>query len=217
MALAAGLSLVAPALVGAAGAQGATGHKLVVGEPAPLKTPAGREIATLAGGCFWALQTEFKMLRGVDTVVAGYAGGTVARPSYEQVCTGMTGHAETVQVTFNPRVISYADLLRIYFTDIDPTTLNRQGNDEGAQYRSAIFYHSAAQRDAAEKAIQQITKERIYRDPIVTEVAPYTNFYAAEPYHQDYCTHNPNQGYCAAVVAAEVSRFQRINGGRLKP
>jgi len=162
------------------------------------------------------MQTEFEQLRGVDTVVAGYAGGSVTRPSYEQVCTGATGHAETVQIIFDPKVISYTDLVRIFLTDIDPTTLNRQGNDGGTQYRSAIFYHSAAQRQTAEKVIASITKEKLYPDSIVTEVVPYRNFYAAEAYHQDYFAHNPNQPYCAAVVAPEVRRFQQMNRARLK-
>ncbi len=222
IALAAGFAFVAPYVVGisrAAGAQNPrpTGHKLVVAQPAPLSTPDGREVATLAGGCFWAMQTEFEQLRGVDKVVAGYAGGSVSRPSYEQVCTGATGHAETIQITYDPKVISYAELLRIFLTDIDPTTLNRQGNDTGTQYRSAIFYHNEAQRQAAEKAIAAITQEKLYRAPIVTEVVPYRNFYAAEGYHQDYFAHNPDQPYCAAVVAPEVRRFQQMNRTRLKP
>jgi peptide-methionine (S)-S-oxide reductase len=178
--------------------------------------PAGRQVATFAGGCFWAMQTEFKQLRGVDSVVAGYAGGNVPHPSYEVVCSGMTGHAETVQIIFDPKVITYTDLLRIFFTDIDPTTLNQQGNDSGTQYRSVIFYHDVAQRDAARKVIKEITAKKLYPDPIVTEVVPYKNFYAAEDYHQDYCTHNPGQPYCANVVASEVQRFVKMNRERLK-
>lgn len=191
-------------------------HKLTMGEPAPLKAPAGREIATLAGGCFWAMQTEFESLKGVDKVVAGYAGGSVPNPSYEQVCSETTGHAETVQIVYNPAVISYADLLRIYFTDIDPTTLNRQGNDTGTSYRSMIFYHNAKQRETAEKIIQEITAKKIYHDPIVTEVTPYRSFYTAEAYHQDYYVHNPDEPYCANVVAHEVQRFRKMNRARLK-
>lgn len=218
--------LTAPSLRGAApgaasasvtaGKDAARVHKLIVGTPTPLKAPPGREVATLAGGCFWAMQTEFERLKGVDKVVAGYAGGTVANPSYEQVCSESTGHAETIQITFDPAVLSYTDLLRIYFTDIDPTTLNRQGPDSGDNYRSAVFYHSARQRDAAEQVIREITARRLYKDPIVTEVVPYKSFYRAEDYHQDYYVHNPDQPYCREVVSHELSRFRQMNAARLK-
>ena len=215
-----GFVLLSPALSGAfsgAGKKaGPGGHKLVVGEPATLKAPAGKEVATIAGGCFWAMQTEFQMLKGVDKVVAGYAGGTVAKPSYEQVCNGDTGHAEAIQIVFDPKIIAYKDLTRIFLTNIDPTTLNRQGPDSGTQYRSAIFYHNAGQREIAEKTIAALTAEKRFRNPIVTEVMPYKNFYSAETYHQDYCDKNPSQGYCVAVVSEEVSRFKEKNKARLK-
>ena len=209
------LLLVTPRLSGAAG-DGAKGHKLVIGTPAAFKAPAGLEVATIAGGCFWAMQTEFQMLKGVEKVQAGYAGGDAVKPSYEQVCEGTTGHTETVQIIYDPKIISYQDLIHIFLTNIDPTTLNRQGNDSGTQYRSSIFYHSAAQRDAAEKVIRDITAAKTYRNPIVTEVTPYKNFYVAEQYHQDYCDKNPGQGYCVAVVAPEVSSFKAKNRARLK-
>jgi peptide-methionine (S)-S-oxide reductase len=178
--------------------------------------PKGREIATLAGGCFWALQTEFEELKGVDRVVAGYAGGTTKRPSYEDVCKGRTGHAESIQIVFDPKVISYEELLHIFFTDIDPTTRNRQGNDFGLQYRSVVFCHNAKQQATAGRVIDQITASRLYALPIVTQVVPFSCFYAAEAYHQDYFAHNPNQPYCAQVVAAEVSRFRKMNRRLLK-
>lgn len=179
--------------------------------------PVGRAYAVLAGGCFWAMQEEFQKLKGVDKVVAGYAGGSVPNPSYERVCTGVTGHAESVEITFDPKVISYTDLLRIYFTDIDPTTLNRQGPDDGTQYRSAIFYRDAAQRNTAIGVVKEITEEKIYGAPIVTQVKPFTKFYPAENYHQKYCEHNSDNSYCANVVTEEVDRFVKMNKARLKP
>jgi peptide-methionine (S)-S-oxide reductase len=193
-----------------------SGHRLVIGQPAAISVPAGKEVATLAGGCFWAMQAEFESLRGVDSVVAGYAGGTVVHPTYEQVTSETTGHAETVQIIFDPKVVSYADLMRIYFTDINPTTLDSQGPDSGESYRSVVFYHNTKQRDIAEQTIREITAQRLYPAPIVTAVEPYRNFYAAEGYHQDYFAHNPNQPYCAFVVAHEVSRFRDMNRARLK-
>jgi peptide-methionine (S)-S-oxide reductase len=167
-----------------------------------------RETATLAGGCFWCLEAVFKELRGVDTVVSGYAGGQRPNPSYEQVCTGVTGHAETVQITFDPKVICYRDLLHIFFSIHDPTTLNRQGADVGTQYRSAIFYHSPEQKTAAEEVMAEVAKEGIWSDPIVTEVTPFTEFYPAEEYHQNYFEQHPDQGYCRIVIAPKVAKFR---------
>jgi peptide-methionine (S)-S-oxide reductase len=182
----------------------------------PLQTPPGREIATLAGGCFWCLDTLFAQLKGVDKVASGYAGGSVADPSYEAVCTGTTGHAEAIQITFDPKVISYADLLHIFFSSHDPTTLNRQGPDVGTQYRSAIFYANAQQKSVAEKVIKEVNAERLYRRPIVTEVTAYKNFYVAEDYHQNYYGKNPNQGYCRVVIAPKVAKFRKKYLNRLK-
>jgi len=175
-----------------------------------------REIATLAGGCFWCLEAVFLELKGVEKVASGYSGGARPNPSYEQVCTGTTGHAEVVQVTFDPEEISFRDLLDIFFTIHDPTTLNRQGGDVGTQYRSAIFYHSPEQKAAAEEAIRELTAARTWPSPIVTQVAPMTAFYAAEDYHQNYFARNPNQPYCQAVVAPKVAKARKLHFERLK-
>jgi peptide-methionine (S)-S-oxide reductase len=177
---------------------------------------AALETATLAGGCFWCIEAVFDDLKGVASVVSGYAGGTVANPTYKQVCTGTTGHAEVAQITFDPKIISYADLLRVFFTVHDPTTLNRQGHDVGTQYRSAIFYHNAAQKQIAQDVIREITAEKIWRDPIVTQVASFEVFYPAEDYHQEYFANNPNQPYCQAVVAPKVAKFRAHYRERLK-
>ncbi|HJQ23058.1 MAG TPA: peptide-methionine (S)-S-oxide reductase MsrA [Blastocatellia bacterium] len=168
-----------------------------------------KEVATLAGGCFWCLEAVFKELRGVERVVSGYSGGRVADPTYYQVCSGATGHAEVVQVTFDPRAVTFREILEVFFTIHDPTTLDRQGADVGTQYRSAIFYHSAAQRETAEQVISELTAEGLWRDPVVTEVVPFTEFYAAEDYHQDYFERNPYQPYCMAVVAPKVAKFRK--------
>lgn len=174
------------------------------------------EIATLAGGCFWCLEAVYADLEGVLRVESGYAGGTVPDPSYQQVCAGTTGHAEVVQVTFDPRVLSYRDLLEVFFNIHDPTTLNRQGHDIGTQYRSAIYYHSPEQKAAAEQTIRELSEARRFANPIVTEVAPLTAFYKAEPYHQEYFAHNPFQPYCQAVVGPKVAKFRKQYRERLK-
>ncbi|PJF22086.1 MAG: peptide-methionine (S)-S-oxide reductase [Phototrophicales bacterium] len=165
------------------------------------------EVATLAGGCFWCLEAVYDQLKGVHDVVSGYAGGHVENPSYQAVCTGTTGHAEVIQITFDPSVISFADLLRVFFTIHDPTTLNRQGADIGTQYRSAIFYHSEAQKNTAQAIIQEA--QAMWDNPIVTEVTPFDHFYPAEDYHQEYFAKNPNQGYCQMVVAPKVAKFRK--------
>ncbi|MDL5054887.1 peptide-methionine (S)-S-oxide reductase MsrA [Oscillatoria laete-virens NRMC-F 0139] len=175
-----------------------------------------REVATLGGGCFWCLEAVYDEVRGVEDVVSGYAGGTNANPTYEQVCSGRTGHAEVVQVTYDPSVVSFRDLLDIFFTIHDPTTLNRQGADVGTQYRSVIFYHTPEQKTQAEQAIAEITAAGLYRDPIVTEVTPLDRFYPAEDYHQEYFARNPFQGYCMAVVAPKVAKFRKQHLERLK-
>ncbi|HLY22916.1 MAG TPA: peptide-methionine (S)-S-oxide reductase MsrA [bacterium] len=174
------------------------------------------EIATLAGGCFWCLEAVYADLEGVLRVESGYAGGTVPDPSYQQVCAGTTGHAEVVQVTFDPRVLSYRDLLEVFFNIHDPTTLNRQGHDIGTQYRSAIYYHSPQQKATAEQTIRELSEARRFANPIVTEVAPLTAFYKAEPYHQEYFAHNPFQPYCQAVVGPKVAKFRKQYRERLK-
>lgn len=174
------------------------------------------EVATLAAGCFWCVDTLFRELRGVKSVVSGYAGGTRANPTYEQVCTGATGHAEVIQITFDPSVISYRDLLDVFFTVHDPTTLNRQGGDVGTQYRSVIFAHTPEQRQIAERTIAGITAQKLWDDPIVTQVVDATEFYPAEGYHQDYYTNNPNQGYCRMVIAPKVAKFRSKHLARLQ-
>jgi peptide-methionine (S)-S-oxide reductase len=166
------------------------------------------EIATLAGGCFWCLEAVFEQLRGVTKVVSGYAGGDVPNPSYQAVCTGTTGHAEVVQVTFDPAEIGYRDLLDVFFTIHDPTTLNQQGGDVGTQYRSAIFYHSPEQQRVAEEVVKELEAARVWDDPIVTEVVPLTTFYPAENYHQEYYRRNANQPYCRAVIAPKVAKLR---------
>ena len=165
--------------------------------------------ATLGGGCFWCLEAVFELVRGVDKVVSGYAGGSVPKPSYEQVCTGATGHAEVVQIAFDPAQVSFRDLVDIFFTIHDPTTLNRQGADVGTQYRSAIFYHNAAQKEVAEEAIKDWAGRGLWPDPIVTQVVPLQEFYAAEDYHQSYFRNHPNQGYCQAVINPKVAKFRK--------
>lgn len=172
-------------------------------------TAQGEEKATLGGGCFWCLEPIFKDLRGVTAVESGYAGGARPNPTYEQVCTGATGHAEVVQVTFDPAVVSYRDLLRVFFTIHDPTTLNRQGADVGTQYRSVILYHSSEQREAAEEVIRSLGAEGIWDRPIVTQVVPLEAFYRAEDYHQNYFANNPRQPYCNVVIAPKVTKFRK--------
>jgi peptide-methionine (S)-S-oxide reductase len=174
------------------------------------------EMATLAGGCFWCLEAVYQQLKGVEKVVSGYAGGHVPNPTYKQVCTGTTGHAEVVQIAYNPEVVTYRDLLDVFFTIHDPTTLNRQGADVGTQYRSAIFYHTPKQQQIAERTIKELEAEQVWDDPIVTEIAPLDTFYPAEDYHQNYFINNPDQGYCRVVVAPKVARFRQKYLDRLK-
>ncbi len=172
--------------------------------------------AVLAGGCFWCLEAVFDGLRGVNAVRSGYAGGHVADPSYEDVCTGRTGHAEVVVVDFDPAEVSYADLLRVYFTMHDPTTKDRQGNDVGSQYRSAIFYRGDDQRATAESVMREVSAAGIYDAPLVTELRPLEAFYPAEAYHDDYFARNPRQPYCQAVIAPKVQKFRKLYRDRLK-
>jgi len=166
------------------------------------------EVATLAGGCFWCLEAVFEQLRGVSKVTSGYTGGHVANPTYEAVCTGTTGHAEVTQVTFDPDVVSYRDLLGVFFSLHDPTTVNRQGGDVGTQYRSAIFYHDDEQRRTAEEVIRELEAEHVFDDPIVTTIEPLVAFYPAEEYHREYYRRNPNQPYCRAVIAPKVAKLR---------
>ena len=183
---------------------------------ARANVPAGKETATLAGGCFWCLEAVYDRMKGVESVESGYIGGKHPNPSYEAVCTGRTGHTEAVQITFDPKVVSYRELLEVFFAIHDPTTLNRQGHDVGTQYRSAIFYHSPDQKAVAEDVIAAFTKEKVFDDPIVTEVVPAATFYVAEDYHQEYFARNPTQGYCVAVVNPKVAKFRKLFAEKLK-
>jgi peptide-methionine (S)-S-oxide reductase len=175
------------------------------------------ETATLAGGCFWCIEGVFEQLSGVERVASGYSGGPKPNPTYKEVCSGTTGHAEVVQLDFDPTVASFEDILRVFFTVHDPTTLNRQGNDTGTQYRSAVFYHSPEQKAAAEKVIRELAEQKVWRDPIVTEVTPFTEFFPAEDYHQEYFRNNPNQPYCKVVIEPKVAKFRKLFLERLKP
>lgn len=179
-----------------------------------MSTGTNREVATLAGGCFWCLEAVYDELKGVEDVVSGYAGGQVPNPTYRQVCNGTTGHAEVVQVTFDPSAISYGDLLDVFFTIHDPTTLNRQGNDIGTQYRSAIYYHSPEQKAVAEQKIAEATRN--WEKRVVTSVTPIDTFYPAEDYHQEYFANNPYQPYCLAVVAPKVAKARKSFYQKLK-
>ena len=173
-------------------------------------------IATFGNGCFWCTEAIFQQLKGVESVYPGYIGGHVKNPTYAEVCTGNTGHAEAIQIKYDPAVISYRELLDVFFYTHDPTTLNRQGNDVGTQYRSAIFYHDKEQKAAAEKIINQLTAEEVYDDPIVTEVTAYDVFYLAEDYHKNYYNNNKNQGYCRAVINPKLDKFMKKYGSMTK-
>ena len=175
-----------------------------------------KQVATLGGGCFWCLEAVFELLRGVSKVESGYVGGSVANPTYREVCSGSTGHAEVVQVTFDPATISFREILDVFFATHDPTTLNRQGADAGTQYRSVIFYHSPEQKQVAEQRIAELNAEGIWDAPIVTEVVPFQAFYRAEDYHQEYFRNNPSQGYCVAVVSPKVAKFRKQFAAKLK-
>ena len=174
------------------------------------------ETATLGAGCFWCVEAVFDNLKGVEDVVSGYSGGHAVSPSYQQVCAGATGHAEVVQIKFNPEEISFKEILQVFFAVHDPTTLNRQGHDVGTQYRSAIFYHTDEQRRVAEETIKEVEAAGIWDAPIVTEVTPFTNFYPAEDYHQEYYENNSTQPYCQVVVAPKVAKFRTQFVERLK-
>jgi peptide-methionine (S)-S-oxide reductase len=174
------------------------------------------EVATLAGGCFWCLEAVFDDMKGIESVESGYMGGEIAHPTYEQVCGGRTGHAEVVQVTFDPAVVSFREILEVFFVIHDPTTRDRQGNDVGTQYRSAIFYHTPEQQAAARQVIDALTKDKLFGAPIVTEVAAASTFYVAENYHQEYYARNQYQPYCQYVVAPKVAKFRKQFLDRLK-
>jgi len=210
-------SLIAGSIFTACGFAVADNHNESTKEGVRSMESTGKsEVATLAGGCFWCLEAVYNDLRGVEKVVSGYSGGRVANPTYEDVSTGKTGHAEVVQIKFDPQVITFKELLEVFFTIHDPTTLNRQGADVGTQYRSAIFYHSPEQKAVAEKVIAEITEQKIWDKPIVTEVTKLDAFYPAEDYHQRYYERNPNQGYCRMVIQPKVIKFRRHFMSKLK-
>jgi peptide-methionine (S)-S-oxide reductase len=181
-------------------------------EPAPA---GGEERATFGSGCFWCTEAVFQQLKGVRKVESGYSGGQVPNPTYEQVCTGRTGHAEVVQVTFDPKVIGFADLLEVFWRSHDPTTKDRQGHDTGPQYRSVVFYHSERQKQLAELYKRKIDAAGVYRAPLVTEIEPFTEFYRAEEDHQNFYANNPRQGYCRAIIAPKVDKLRKVFHGRL--
>jgi peptide-methionine (S)-S-oxide reductase len=182
----------------------------------PVVSLEGKEVATLGGGCFWCVEAVFDDLKGVESVESGYSGGAMPNPSYSQVCTGTTGHAEVIQVVFDPKVISYKEILQVFFTVHDPTTLNRQGADVGTQYRSVIFYHNDQQKAVAEQVIKEINEAKIWDDPIVTELSPIKEFYKAEDYHQEYFKLNSGQPYCRVVIAPKVRKFREHFSEKLK-
>lgn len=175
-----------------------------------------QEIATLGGGCFWCLEAIYNQLTGIEEVVSGYSGGHVQNPTYEQVCRGTTGHAEVMQIKYDTDIISFKDILDVFFTFHDPTTLNRQGADVGTQYRSVVFYHTDEQKTITKQTIAEVEVKHLWTNPIVTEIAPLDIFYPAESYHQDYFANNQNQGYCQVVIAPKVAKFRKEYLGKLK-
>jgi peptide-methionine (S)-S-oxide reductase len=185
-------------------------------EPVRIKVKEGMEIATFAGGCFWCTEAVFLEIKGVEKVVSGYIGGKTKNPTYKDICTGETGHAEAIQITFNPNEVAYEDLLEVFFGTHDPTSLNRQGADVGTQYRSEIFYHSEVQKTKAENYIQLLEKEKLYDKKIVTKVSSATEFYLAEEYHQNYYNQNSSQGYCQMVIAPKLEKLRKYYKSKLK-
>lgn len=174
-----------------------------------MTEPNQLEVATLGGGCFWCLETFYNELKGIIKVESGYSGGTVPNPTYKQVCSGTTDHAEVIQITYNPNIITFKEILQIFFTIHDPTTMNRQGNDVGTQYRSIILYHNQNQKQTTEQVINEITQARIWNAPIVTQIIPYNIFYKAEEYHQEYYKKNPEQSYCRVIIAPKIAKLRK--------
>jgi len=173
------------------------------------------EVATIGGGCFWCVEAVFQQIEGVEKIVSGYTGGTApGKPTYREVCSGLTGHAEVIQVSFDPNTISYNDILEVFMTSHDPTTLNRQAGDVGTQYRSVIYYHSAKQKETSEQVLEEM--KSYFEDPIVTELSPLGVFYDAEEYHQDYYTNNQSQGYCSAVITPKLAKLRKMHADKLK-
>ena len=184
--------------------------------PTDTQEQSKLELATFGAGCFWCTEAVFERVKGVEKVVSGYAGGFVENPTYKAVCTGQTGHAEVIQLTFDPAVISFADLLEIFWKTHDPTTVNQQGPDYGTQYRSAVFYHNEKQKETAEQYKKQLDDSKVFKRPIVTEITRFTNFYPAEGYHQDYFEENPRQAYCRAYISPKIKKFNRMFKDKLK-
>lgn len=182
----------------------------------PVTSPQDKELVTLGGGCFWCIEAFFDELEGVEDAESGYSGGRVENPTYQQVCTGTTGHAEVVQITFDPKVISFREILEVFFTMHDPTTLNRQGADVGVQYRSVIFYRNEEQKSAVEQVIRKVQETQVWESPIVTEIVPFTAFYKAEDYHQEYYKLNAGQGYCRVVIAPKMEKLREHFRKKLK-
>jgi peptide-methionine (S)-S-oxide reductase len=182
----------------------------------PVVPPEGMEKATFGNGCFWCTEAVFQQLKGVQSVVSGYSGGSLKNPTYEQVCTGSTGHAEGIQITYDPKSISYEDLLEVFWQTHDPTTQDRQGNDFGTQYRSAIFYHTDEQKRLAEHYKQKLDASGIFPAPIVTEIVPFTEFYRAESYHQNYFQQNSSQPYCRAIIRPKLDKMKKVFADKLK-
>jgi peptide-methionine (S)-S-oxide reductase len=174
------------------------------------------ETATFGGGCFWCTEAIFKEVKGVGSVTSGYSGGEIVNPSYREVCTGRTGHAEVIEIDFDPAVVSFEELLEIFWSTHDPTMLNRQGNDVGTQYRSVVFYHNEQQKETAEKLKKKLNDENIFGKPVVTEISPWKNFFRAEEDHQDYYENNPNQGYCQFIIVPKLDKFRKIFNEKLK-
>lgn len=181
-----------------------------------LTSSAQKETATFGNGCFWCTEAIFKSLKGVETVESGYSGGKIKNPTYREVCSGETGHAEVIQITFDPSVISFRELLEVFWETHDPTTLNRQGADVGTQYRSVIFFHSPQQKEQAEKYKNELNKENVFGKPVVTEITPFDKFYKAENYHQDYYANNSSQGYCQMVIVPKLEKFRKVFKDKLK-
>lgn len=181
-----------------------------------IKNSEGKETATFGGGCYWCTEAIFQQLKGVDTVISGFSGGTVINPSYEAVCNGTTGHAEVIQITYDPEIISYDELLEVFWQTHDPTTLNRQGYDVGTQYRSVIFYHSDEQKNSAETYKKKLDEAGIYESKIVTEISAYTNFFPADKYHQNYYNSNKEQGYCRMVITPKLEKFKKVFSDKIR-
>lgn len=211
-----GLSLVLGLVFGSCTAKEKPIVKEEFKEPVKVKVKEGMEVATFAGGCFWCTEAVFLEIKGVEKVVSGYIGGKTKNPTYKDICTGETGHAEAIQITFNPNEVAYEDLLEVFFATHDPTTLNRQGADVGTQYRSEIFYHSEAQKTKAENYIQLLEKEKLYDKKIVTKVSSASVFYNAEEYHQNYYNQNSSQGYCQMVIAPKLEKLRKYYKSKLK-